>query len=89
MLRLGLLLLVVPPLILMGAYLMEQAGVDSCLDAGGAWNYAQARCESEGEFPFVPFMVRHPLMVNGGMLLAVVGLVFCLIGLYRGRGSEQ
>ncbi|SEG83876.1 hypothetical protein [Marinobacterium lutimaris] len=85
MLRLGLLLLIVPPLALMAGYMIEQAQVDACLDGGGAWHYAEAQCVSSGEYPFVPFMMRHPLLVNGGMLLSVVGLFFSLIGLYKGR----
>jgi len=89
MLRVGLLLLILPPLALMAGYLMEQAEVDACLDAGGAWNYLEQLCAEQprsGGFPFVPYMQRHPVMVNGGMLLSVLGLLFCLAGLYRGRG---
>lgn len=88
MLKLGLLLLILPPLALMAGYMMEQAEVDACLDTGGAWNYLERLCvqsAESGNLPFVPFMQRYPIMVNGGMLLAVLGLVFCMVGLYRGR----
>lgn len=88
MLRLGLLLLILPPLGLMAGYMMEQADVDACLDVGGAWNYLERLCSDSAEtgaLPFVPFMQRHPVLVNGGMLLSVLGLLFCLAGLYRGR----
>ncbi|KEA62429.1 hypothetical protein ADIMK_3320 [Marinobacterium lacunae] len=88
MLKVGLLLLILPPLALMTGYMMEQAEVDACLDAGGAWNYVERVCVDDaasGTFPFVPFMMRHPVLVNGGMLLSVVGLLFCMVGLYRGR----
>lgn len=86
MLRLGLLLLILPPLVLMGAYMVELSTVDSCLDGGGAWDYTLGQCQSGGEHRTIPYLQRHPLFVNGAMLLAVVGLVFCLAGLYRGRG---
>lgn len=85
MLRLGLLLLVLPPLLLMGGYLYEQAAVDACLDQGGSWHYLQRICDSTQQHPFVPFMMRYPLLVNGGMLVAVLGLLLCIAGLYRGR----
>lgn len=85
MLRVGLLLLIVPPLLVMAGYLMEQASVDACLDRGGVWHYLDSACLQSGKPPFVPYMQRHPLFVNGGMLLAVLGFVFCLSGLYRRR----
>ncbi|GGO77269.1 hypothetical protein GCM10011348_06400 [Marinobacterium nitratireducens] len=85
MLRIGLLLLVLPGLVMMGAYMFEQSAVDACLDGGGSWNYDAGACDSTGNHPFVPFSARHPLLVNGGMLLSVVGLLFCLAGLYRRR----
>jgi hypothetical protein len=85
-LRVGLLLLILPPLALMTAYMVELSAVDSCLDGGGAWNYSASRCESSGDYSVIPYMQRHPLFVNGFMLLSVLGLLFCLVGLYRGRG---
>ncbi len=85
MLRIGLVLLVLPGLAMMGAFMLEQSAVDACLDGGGAWNYGSGACESAGNHPFVPFSARHPLLVNGGMLLSVVGLLLCLVGLYRRR----
>ena len=32
--------------------------------------------------PFVSWLQRSPLLVNGGMLLSVVGLVMCMVGFY-------
>ncbi|MBP0047160.1 hypothetical protein H9C73_00305 [Marinobacterium sp. AK62] len=86
MLRLGLILLVVPALLLMGGYLYDLSLADACLDQGGSWDYTAAQCDSaDANHPFVPFMVRHPLWVNGGMLLSVLGLFLCIAGLYRRR----
>ncbi|MBV0933228.1 hypothetical protein [Marinobacterium weihaiense] len=86
MLRLGLILLVVPALLLMGGYFYDLSLADACLDQGGSWNYQAAECDAAGaDHPFVPFMVRHPLIVNGSMLLSVVGLLICMAGLYRRR----
>lgn len=81
MLRLGLILLVVPMLALMAVYLQEQSVVDACLDQGGSFDYAKSFCDMENKQPFVPLMVRQPLLVNGGMLVSLLGFIFCLKGL--------
>lgn len=92
MLRLGLILLIVPSVLLMVLYMNEQNQVRECEAVQGVWNYLEARCESEGEYPFVSFMARNPLLVNGGMLASVIGLFMTVIGLYRPsarRGSDS
>ncbi len=91
MLRLGLLLLVIPSVALMTAYMLEQNQIADCLADSGVWNYAEGQCETSGSFPFVPFMMRYPIAVNGGMLLSVLGLILTIIGLYRplpAKGSD-
>jgi hypothetical protein len=85
MLKLGLLLLIIPGLVMMGGYMYELSLVDACRESGGSWHYVEAYCDTERQHPFVPYMVRHPLLVNGGMLLSVVGLLLCIAGLYRRR----
>ncbi len=85
MLKIGLLLLIAPCLLLMGGYMYEQSLVSNCLDVGGSFNYELLACDQHNNHPFMPYMARHPLFVNGGMLLSVVGLFFCIIGLYKGR----
>lgn len=85
MLKIGLLLLVVPGVLLMGGYLYDLSQVEACLDSGGSWDYLETRCDSERQHDFVPYMARHPLLVNGGMLLSVLGLLLCIAGLYRRR----
>lgn len=82
MLRLGLILLIVPGVVMMAAYLNELSAVQACLDAGGSFDYVQSVCDHTQSHAVVPFMVRQPLLVNGGMLLSVVGLFMCLAGLY-------
>ncbi|MBY4676543.1 hypothetical protein [Marinobacterium arenosum] len=82
MLRIGLLLLIVPGLLMMAGYLYEQSLVDACLDSGGSFDFHQGECDLQQQHEFVPYMIRHPLLVNGGMLLSVVGLFCCLYGLY-------
>ncbi len=82
MLRLGLVLLLVPGLLLMGTYLTELSAVEACLDAGGSYNYRLGACDQAASHPYSSFLQRHMLLVNGGMLLSVVGLFCCLVGLY-------
>jgi len=82
MLRIGLILLVLPCLLLMGIYLNEMSAVESCLDAGGSFDYSQSHCDMAEKHPYQPFIQRHMALVNGAMLTAVVGLFCCLAGLY-------
>ncbi len=85
MLKIGLLLLIVPPLTLMGLYFWELSDVRECtLIQGGYWDYLDGVCRDTSQ-PFVPWVERQPLLVNGGMLLSVVGLVTCMAGLYVKR----
>lgn len=81
MLKIGLLLLIVPSLVLMTFFFIDQSAVDACLSTGGSFNYALSECDLKEQHPFVPLMARYPLLVNGSMLLSVVGLVFCMKGL--------
>lgn len=83
MLRLGLILLILPSLALMGAYMYEQHLIESCTATGGFYDYALSECNPQTEQPFIPFMVRYPLLVNGGMLLSVLGLFLSIVGLYK------
>lgn len=66
----------------MGWSTYEQSLVDSCIDAGGSYDYLNSLCDHQTKQPFIPMMARFPLLVNGGMLLSVVGLVLCLLKLY-------
>lgn len=84
MLRIGLFLLILPAVALMGIFFYEQIQISDCLAAGGYWDYLDATCGQETQ-PFVPLMVRKPLVVNGGMLLSCLGLLITIVGLYRRR----
>jgi len=85
MLKLGLTLLIVPCLALMGGYMYEQSLVDDCLDIGGSFDYQNLMCDMQNKQPFIPYMARYPMFVNGGMLLSVLGVFMTVIGLYRPR----
>lgn len=83
--RIGLILLVVPVLLLMGLYFVELSQVRQCqLVDQGHWDYLAAQCRDNPQ-PFVPWIIRHPWRVNGGLLISVVGLGLCMYGLYRRR----
>jgi len=83
MIKLGLILLIAPCLLLMGLYLPEQWQVADCLDAGRAYDYQRQLCGEAQSYPYIPFMARHSSLVNSSMLLSVLGLILCIIGLYR------
>lgn len=82
MLRWGLILLVIPALLLMGVYMYEHGQVRACVEAGGSYDYLNQLCDMNTIQPFVPLMMRHPILVNGSMLLSAVGLLMCIAGLY-------
>lgn len=83
MIRLGLLLLIVPCLLLMGMYLPEQSNVADCIAIGGSFDFQSQHCDTLKIHPSSTFMARHTLLVNGAMLLALLGFIVCLIGLYQ------
>lgn len=89
MLKLGLALLILPAIAMMAGYMVEQNQVEACIQGGGVWHWAAETCESSGKYPFVSFMQRNPLLVNGGMLLVVLGLLMTLVGLYRPKMAER
>ncbi|MBR2514017.1 MAG: hypothetical protein IKE45_08320 [Halomonas sp.] len=84
MIRIGLLLLVLPILVLMGIYFWELGDVRACQLDGGYWDYLESTCRETPQ-PFVSWLERSPLLVNGGMLVSVLGLVMCMVGFYTKR----
>ncbi|MGQ7246133.1 hypothetical protein ACUN9Y_02210 [Halomonas sp. V046] len=83
--RVGLLLLVVPILVLLGLYFVELGDIRQCqLVDQGHWDYLVGACRDTPQ-PFVPWIIRHPWVVNGGLLVSIVGLGLCMLGLYRRR----
>lgn len=84
MARWGSLLLILPLVVLMGVYFWELGDIRECQLSGGYWDHIAAACREQPQ-PFLPFIERHSLLVNGGMLLSVVGLVMCIIGFYVKR----
>lgn len=85
MLRIGLLLLILPLVLLLGGYFFELSSVNECLRQQGSFDYARQVCDLHRQHPFVPYSQRHPGWVNGTLLASLLGLLFCIVGLYRGR----
>lgn len=86
MIRLGLLLLILPPLLLLGLYFWELSDVRACQLDGGHWDYVASVCRNSAQ-DFAPFLERAPFIVNGGMMTSVVGLLLCMAGLAQRRKS--
>lgn len=86
LLKLGLSLLVLPLLILMGAWGVEYSEVSSCIYEGGSYDYLLGECLINQQGIFVPFAERHPLLVSTSLWASCAGLVFTLVGLYKSRG---
>lgn len=85
LLKLGLSLLILPLLVLMGTWGVEYADVSSCIYEGGSYDYLLGECLMDQQGIFVPFAERHPLLVNTSLWASCAGLVFTLVGLYKGR----
>lgn len=81
---LGLALMVIPSVAMMSGFWSELTEVQKCTAEGMGFDYRTGEC-IEGSTIFVPFSERQPLLVNSGMLLSTLGLIFCLIGLYKKR----
>ena len=81
MLRLGLILLIVPALALMVVFYIDQNAVSACTAQGGSYNYALGECDLHNSHEFIPLLARHPLLINGAMLLSVIGLLMSMKGL--------
>jgi len=84
MIRLGLVLLIIPPMLLLGLYFWELADVRDCQLGGGHWDYVASVCRDTAQ-DFAPWLERAPFIVNGGMMTSVLGLVLCMIGLAQRR----
>jgi hypothetical protein len=55
--------------------------VDSCLDAGHVYNYAEGVCASRATaLPYVPYTTRHPLIIWGGAMIVLTGLAGAALG---------
>lgn len=85
LLKLGLSLLILPLLVLMGAWGVEYADVSSCIYEGGSYDYLLGECLMDQQGIFVTFAERHPLLVSTSLWASCAGLVFTLVGLYKGR----
>lgn len=85
LLKLGLSLFILPLLVLMGAWGLEYADVSSCIYEGGSYDYILKECLMDQQGIFITFAERHPVLVNTSLWTSCAGLMFTLIGLYKGR----
>ncbi|WP_458524446.1 hypothetical protein [Onishia taeanensis] len=81
LMRIGLALLILPIVLLLWLYFMELGDVRACLLDGGHWDYLEGICRDTPQ-PFVSWLVRVPWLVNGGLLLSLLGLGMTMVGLY-------
>ena len=54
-------------------YGREFFSVDSCLDAGGSYDYTQYRCDHTSNHPFVSYTNRHRLALPLAIAGAAIG----------------
>jgi len=56
--------------------------VDSCLDAGGSFDYSSYECDFESSHPYVP--EDHSTRLGLAFALASAGVAVAIVGRYRG-----
>ncbi len=62
--------------------------VESCLDAGGSYNFEAAHCDFKQSHPVLPALkssINSPLL---GLVLSGVGFTFLLAGVRSGRNMQ-
>jgi hypothetical protein len=90
MLRWGMILLFVPSVVLVTLYMLEAQNAVRCVQDSGSWDYVLGVCDSANTHNVVPYMVRHGLWVNLGMLISIVGLCMTTWGMIiRGMGTAK
>ncbi|MBH0184858.1 MAG: hypothetical protein HP477_05400 [Nitrospira sp.] len=68
-------LAVVSTVVLVWALVAEFLAVDTCLDAGGSFDYMRSACDLEQNHPYIPVMERQGFRVAGSFALTLFGLV--------------
>ena len=58
----------------------EWVAVDSCLDAGGSFNYITMQCDTTANHPYVSFERRHPGMMHSLRTRAGICIPLGLLG---------
>jgi len=69
----------------MGLYLPEHSSAADCVASGGSYNYQEGVCDADNDHPYSPFMARNTVLVNVSMLIALLGCLICIFGLYQPR----
>jgi len=62
------------------AYLAKDAGsemlaVDSCLDAGGSYDYSKHECDKKENHIYIPYGKRKKELILSCLSLSVIGLI--------------
>ena len=76
----GKLLVAVPLVVLLVHYGAEFLAVDACLDSGGVYDYAQARCRTDVQsLPVVSYAPRYGGLLAGLVAMSLGGTVILLL----------
>ena len=82
LMRLGSLIFAVPAIVLLVLYGIELGAVSDCISEGGHYDYTSGLCGTEiTEQP--SFYLRHRLLVDGMLLLSVVGSLLMTWGMLK------
>ena len=66
-------------------YVREAVQVDSCLDAGGSYDYVRGACDHAAAHRYIPFLARHGTLVTVTLLASAAAVAVAFVAKIRGR----
>jgi hypothetical protein len=72
---------------LVGSAIYTFLGVDTCIDQGGSFNYADGVCDFDNSHPYVP--PNDIAQLGAAVLFGVAGSVVLVIARYRRKRAED
>jgi hypothetical protein len=74
------LLIAAPLAVLLVHYGTELLAVDTCLDSGGVYDYAQAYCRTDAQtLPYTPYVARHGAFLTSLVVITLGGVAMLVL----------
>ncbi len=88
MMRWGSIIFSLPAILLLSLYGWELSIVNDCMDLGLSYDFQQEICVEGKQAIHTPFYARHTLLVNGMLLLSVLGSIMMTMAMIK-RGMQR
>lgn len=86
--RWGSIIFSLPAILLLSLYGWELSIVNDCMDQGLSYDFQQETCIEGKQDIHTPFYARHTLLVNGMLLLSVLGSIMMTMAMIK-RGMQK